>query len=190
MAKNKSIVRRFAAGDITAFDQLYYAYSNKLYDFGLGLLKDPEKAGEMVQDVFVNLWEKRERINAELNFENYLLTIAYNYVRKYFRNKSIEQKVKNDLFKKSTNLIENTENAVIYNDLFGIAKDLIEKMPPKRKMVYKLSREEGKSINEISEILGISIHTVESHLSQALKYLKKEMLKYSKLLFLGYFLFH
>jgi RNA polymerase sigma-70 factor (ECF subfamily) len=182
MSDKKQIIKRFVAGDMAAFDELYYAYSSRLYNFGLGLLKNPEEAEEMVQDIFIKLWEKQERIDPELNLENYLLTIAYNYIRKYFRTKSIEQKVKNDLIKEEDYESNNTENKVIYDDLFGIAQDFIEKMPPKRKIVYKLSREEGKTTKEIAEKLGISKRTAESHLNQALQYLKKEMLKYSRFL--------
>jgi len=179
MAIKSKTVRRFIKGDQCAFEQIYYAYSKKLYHFGLGLLKDPNNASEMVQDVFVTLWEKREHINPELNFDNYLLTMAYNSIRKIFRKRSIEQKVKNNLLKEKPEPVKNTENSVIYNDYYSLAQTSIEKMPPKRKAVYKLSRQEGMSNKEIAKKLDISKRTVEAHLAEALSYLKKEMAKYS-----------
>ena len=160
---NKKILKRFIKGDQCAFEQIYYAYSKKLYHFSLGLLKDPNKASEVVQDVFVTLWEKRERVNPELNLENYLLTMAYNSIRKIFRKKLVEQKVKNTLLKETPEAIMNTENSVIYNDLYHKAQTSIEKMPPKRKMVYKLSRQEEMSAREIAERLGISKQIGRAH---------------------------
>ncbi|HDR89454.1 MAG TPA: RNA polymerase sigma-70 factor [Bacteroidetes bacterium] len=179
MSLNKNTVKRFIKGDLNAFNLIYYTYSKKLYHIGLGLLKDPDKANEMVQDVFVTLWEKREKINPELNFENYLLTMTYNSIRKLFRKKKIEQEVKHEVLKETSITHSNTENSVIYNDLLRLAQNLIEKMPPKRKLVYKLNRQQGVSIKEISEKIGISKRTVEGHLTKALGYLKEEMAKYS-----------
>jgi RNA polymerase sigma-70 factor (family 1) len=184
MVQNSKIIRRFIAGDVAAFDEIYYQYSPKLYHFGLGLLKDPDEATEMVQKVFIALWEKRERIKPELNIENYLLTIAKNSIREFYRRKQIEQRVKNVLRKNLPESIENTEESVIYNDLYSLVQQAVEMMPPKRKMVYQLSRRQGFTIQEIADKLGISKRTVETHLSHALKFLKEEMTKYSLVLLL------
>lgn len=182
MVQDVKIIKRFIAGDMAAFDKIYYQYSQKLYHFGLGLLKDPDEATEMVQKVFIALWEKRERVNPELNIENYLQTIAYNLIREFYRRKQIEQRVKNVLRKTLPEAIENTEESVIYNDLYNLVQQSVEIMPPKRKMVYQLSRRQGLTIQEIADKLGISKRTVETHLSHALKFLKEEMTKYSLLL--------
>ena len=176
---NKKIIKRLIKGDQCAFEEIYYCYSNKLYYFGLGLLKDPDEATEMVQEVFVTLWEKRERIDAELNFENYLLTMAYNSIRKFFRKRSIRQKALNNLITEGLEIADSTEDLVIYNDFSSLAEHSIEKMPPKRKLVYKLSRQEGMSAKEISAKLGISKRTVEGHVAQALHFRRKEMSRYS-----------
>ena len=188
---NKKILKRFIKGDQCAFEQIYYAYSKKLYHFGLGLLKDPDEASEMVQDVFVTLWEKRERINPDLNFENYLLKMAYNSILKLFRKRSNKRKVIDNLMEESSGITENTQNSVIYDDLYDKAQTCIERMPPKRKMVYKLNRQEGMSAREIAEELGISKRTVEGHLAEALSFLKTELAKYSihALLFFSLFLY-
>ena len=79
----------------------------------------------------------------------------------------------------SSRITENTENSVIFNDFYNKAQTCIEKMPPKRKMVYKLSRQEGMSAKEIAEELGISKRTVEGHIAEALNFLRAEMAKYS-----------
>jgi len=189
MLYDKAIIKRFTEGDAIAFDEIFAFYSKKLYHFALGLVKDRAVAEDIIQQVFVELWEKRGLVNINLSFENYIFTITYNSIRKYFRNKSIEIRVKDYLIHNSTEIIENTDSSVIYDELFELAKNTIEKLPPKRKIVYKLSRQEGMKINEIACKLNITKKTAENHLSMALKFLKKEIGNISLLTLLYYCLF-
>lgn len=171
----KSLLGRFKNGDIQAFNKVYLLYSDRLYSFSLGLLKDPHKSQEVVQEVFITLWEKKDQINTDLNFENYLFTITHNSIKKVFRKRLIEIKVKEQLAHNKKNSKVNLENEMIYNDLLVIAEKSIEKLPAKRKQVYKMSRQQGLKIREIANKLKISTRTVECHLSKALKFLKKEI---------------
>ena len=173
MAETKTIVNKFRAGDAAAFDAIYNMYSKKLYNFAYGLLKDSDSAGEIVQEVFVTLWEKRNQVDITLNFENYIFTITRNAIRKFFRKKSMENKVKDFLVQNSPEVVENTDTSIIYKELLELANKTIENLPPKRKTVYKLSRNESMSIKEIAERLNISTRTAENQLIRALKYLKE-----------------
>jgi len=174
---------------MAAFDAIYQLYSKKLYSFAFSLLKDHYHSEELVQDVFVTLWEKREQINTDLQFENYLFTICYNSARKFFRKKKIENKVKDYLLKNAPKSIPETANTVIYNELMELVDRTVEKLPPKRKAVFKLSRQEGKQIKEIAEKLNISSRTVETHLTKALRLIKQELEKASLLSLLYFYLF-
>jgi len=189
MSEEKQIILKFKGGDAAAFDIIYHKYSKKLYNFAYGLLKDIDAAGEIVQEVFVNLWEKREQVDTTFNFENYIFTITFNSIRKFFRKRSMENKVKNFLLKNSPEVIENTDGSIIYNELLELANETIEKLPPKRKIVYKLSRHEGIKIKEIASRLNISTRTAENHLAKALKFLKEEMEGISLYALVFYYLF-
>jgi len=171
----KEILIKFKDGDSAAFDAIYYKYSNRLLLFACGLLKDRYASSELVQEVFVKIWEKRDQVNVDLNFENYLITITYNSIRKYFRNKLLEIKVKDQLSQKLPLQTNHIENDLIYKELLEVANRSIEKLPPKRKTVYKLSRQEGLRIKEIACKLNISTRTVETHLAKAISFLKKEI---------------
>ena len=175
MSEEKVILKQFQVGDVAAFDKIYHQYSKKLYNFAFALIRDYDTGAEIVQDVFVTLWEKHEQVNTELNFNNYIFTITYNSIRKHFRNKSIETKVKDYLLTSTSENIENTDGAIIYNELLDLANKTIEKLPPKRKMVYKLSRQEGMRVKEIATHLNISPRTAENHLAKALKFLEREL---------------
>jgi len=186
---DNKIIKRFKEGDAEAFDAIYHNYSKKMFHFALGLVKDEDISKDLVQEVFVNLWEKRGQVDLNLNFDNYIFTIAYNSVRKYFRKKSIETKVIDHLVKNSPEIIESVDGTVIYNELLELASKTIENLPPKRKIVYKLSRQEGMKIKEIASKLNISTRTAENHLAKALKYLKEELSGISLLTLLFFYLF-
>ena len=175
MTEEKLILKQFQVGDVAAFDRIYHQYSKKLYNFAFGLIRDYDTGAEIVQEVFVTLWEKHAQVNTELNFNNYIFTITYNSIRKHFRNKSIETRVKDYLLYNSIESIENTDRFIMYNELLDLANRTIERLPPKRKMVYKLSREEGMKAKDIASKLNISTRTAENHLAKALKFLEKEL---------------
>jgi RNA polymerase sigma-70 factor (ECF subfamily) len=189
MPDEKKILKKFKEGNTEAFDTIYRMYSKKLFHFALGLIKDHDSAQDLVQEVFVNLWEKRSQVNPKLNFDNYIFTVTYNSIRKYFRKKSVESKAIENLLNENPEMLKTVDSEVIYNELLAMANKSIEKLPPKRKAVYKLSKQEGLKIKEIAEKLNISSRTAENHLSKALKYLKEELSAISVLALLFYFLF-
>jgi RNA polymerase sigma-70 factor (ECF subfamily) len=189
MTPDKKLIKRYKEGDVEAFDAIYHQYSKKLFHFAQGLVKNEDISKDLVQEVFVGLWEKRGQVDLNLNFDNYIFTIAYNSIRKFFRRKSIETKVMNHLLSNSPEIIENTDGPAIYNELLDLANQTIEKLPPRRKTVYKLSRQEGMKIKEIAAKLNISTRTAENHLAKALQYLKEELAKISLLTLLFFHLF-
>ncbi len=189
MPEDRKILKRFKEGDVEAFDAIYHKYSKKLFYFALGLVKDKDISKDLVQEVFVSLWEKRGKVDPSLNFDNYIFTIAYNSIRKYFRKKSVQIKVIDQLQKNSPEIIESVDGNIIYNELLELASKTIETLPPKRKIVYKLSRQEGMKIKEIADKLNISTRTAENHLAKALKYLKEELSGISLPTLLFFYLF-
>ena len=189
MPEDKKIIKRFKEGDVEAFDAIYHKYSKKMLLFSQGLVKDQDISKDLVQEVFINLWEKRGQVDPNLNFDNYIFTIAYNSIRKYFRKKSVETKVIDHMLQNSPEIMESVDGAVIYNELLELATKTIDNLPPKRKTVYKLSRQDGLKIKEIAAKLNISTRTAENHLAKALKYLKEELAGISLLTLLFFYLF-
>jgi len=189
MVEKKEIIKRFKEGDAEAFDTIYHLYSKKLFHFARGLVKNDNASRDLVQEIFINLWNKRDLVDVNLNFDNYLFTIAYNSVRKYFRKRTIETKAIDHLIRNSPDVIESVDSTMIYNELLEIANKAVENLPPQRKTVYKLSKQEGLKIKEIAEKLHISTRTAENHLAKALKYLKEELSGISLLTLLFFHVF-
>ncbi|MBA7533622.1 hypothetical protein ES705_25863 [subsurface metagenome] len=166
---DRLLITSLKKGDITSFDKLFTKYSEKLYLFAVGYLKKQEDAEGLVQEVFIKVWEKRIELREDLSFKSFLFTIAYNTIVDHFRKWSKEEECL-EHFRKTLDLYHNEpEKKVEYSDLEELA------LPPKRKLIYQLSRQEELTNKEIAERLKISIKTVEYHMSLALKFLKEQL---------------
>jgi len=186
---DKKTIKKYTDGDVESYDTVYRHYSGKILRFARGLVKDEDTSKDLVQEVFISLWEKRDQVDPNLNFDNYIFTITYNAVRKFFRKKSLENRVMDQLFRESPEVIDSTDREMVYNELLELANRAIDKLPPRRKTVYKLSRQEGMKIREIADKLNISPRTAEHHLASALKFLVDELSGNSLLAILFFYLF-
>lgn len=173
---NIELVRLLKKGDMAAFDAIYNKYCHKLHEFVFMYLKQEEDAEEIVQEVFVKIWESRGKIDVYLSFESFLFTIAYNATMSLLRKRVSETKSKEYL--KSLQKID-TNNQIIdeiqYKELDQKVKSLLERLTPRQKEIYHLSREEGLTHEEIAQRLNISESTVNNHLVKILKYLKTQL---------------
>jgi len=164
------LVKALSKGEIKAFNDLFQIYGNRLFRFGLGYLKSVPDAEELVQDVFMKIWEKRSEIKENLSFKAYIFTIAFNIIRKHFVKKALTTKY----FEQQ--VIEDLDLSTIENIDFQSTKkaidQLIEQLPPRRKTVFMKSRFEGCSVKEIADELGTSPKTVENQLGEALKFIR------------------
>ena len=146
-----------------AFSELYVRYKDKLYYFCLHLLKSKEEANDIVQEIFIRLWESRSFINPELSFSSFLYTMARNRILNYFRDIDIDEKVKQIL--SAQKITEEEEYQMIL-------QNAISQLPPQRQKIFNMSRIESMSHKEIAAELGISVNTVQEHISEALKFIK------------------
>ena len=175
---NEKLINRFIDGDKTAINDLYAEYSPRLYRFAMAYLKSESEVLDIVQEVFVNVWMNRNKLKKDSNLDAYLFTVAKNTIVSVFRKKLSEKDYLEHLKNKSiTNSID-TESQFNYNQLSDKLNDLIEQLPPQRKKIYQLSKEQGLANKTIAAELGISIKTVEDHLSKASKFIKKNLTEY------------
>lgn len=169
---DNELLYRLKEGDRDAFNSVYWRYSPKVYNTVLYLLNDSDIAEDVVQELFLTIWEKRENIQPELNFEAYISTIARNLAYKYIeealhKNQTLEEL--NDI-----KLISSSEEDAIEADsLREYIFNVISSFPEMRRKVFIMSRFENLSHAEIAEKLALSERTVEAHIYQALKELRK-----------------
>jgi RNA polymerase sigma-70 factor (ECF subfamily) len=173
---NTELVKRLKNGDMVAFDAIYNNYCHKLHEFVLMYLKQEEDAEEIVQEVFIKIWESRSKIDVYASFNSFLFTIAYNATMSLLRKRVSETKSRE--FLKSVQKIDVEENVIDeihFKELNFKVQSLLNQLTPRQKEIYLLSREEGLTHEEIAQKLNISESTVNNHLVSTLKYLKSHI---------------
>lgn len=173
---NSELIGLLKKGDIAAFDTIYNMYCHKLHQFVIRYLKQEEDAEGIVQEVFIKIWESREKIRNHASFESFLFTISYNATISLLRKRLSESKSKEYL--KSIQQIQNANTVVDelqFNELNEKVQSLLEQLTPRQKEIFILSREEGLTHKEIAQRLKISENTVKNHLVTSLKFLKSNM---------------
>lgn len=165
--------------DEAAFSELYVRYKDKLRYFCLSLLKSGEEADDIVQEIFIRIWESRSFINPDLSFSSFLYTLARNRILNYFRDADIDMKVKQILALKNPTEENIIESDMIYAEYKNMLYEAIETLSPQRKKIFNMSREENLSHKEIAAQLGISVNTVQEHISESLRSIKSYFLKHT-----------
>ncbi len=168
-------------GDQQAFAVLYHRFSQRIYTNLRKLLKNDILAEEFLQDVFVKVWEKREQLNYEISFRAYLYRISENLVRDFFRKAARDQQMISKLIKAATELSADLHDDYILKEEKSLFSKAIESLPPKRKKIYTLCKIEGRSYDEVSQLLGISITTINDHIVKATKSIQKHITLSSEL---------
>lgn len=165
-------LKEVACGDAKAFERLFFQYQPRLVYFLTGLTHDKEIGRDMAQDIFLALWRDREKLKEVKSFSSYLFQMARYTVYDYFDHISISERYADEIFKNSS-IAESDEEALFVRELQRLINRTVEGMSPQRQRVYRMSREEGFSNNEIAMALNISKRTVENHLTAALAILRK-----------------
>jgi len=176
---DEELMQEMKAGNMFAFDIIYKKYCKRLYKFGYSILKTQEETENLIQDVFLNLWENRHKVEKDSSVKSYVFTIAYNSAISILRKKARETTFIEYL--KSLQVVnEEPSNVELeYNELTKKLDEIVQALPKRQKEVYRLHRVEGLKYNEIAERLGISVNTIENHMGRALKTIREKLRNYS-----------
>lgn len=164
----KELLARIAAGDVSAYRTFFDLYKERFYSVVVKMTRSDLLAEEIVQDVFLNIWLKREKLVFIENPSSYFFTAVYRRVYSYYRNLAREEKIKGVLSKRKA--FENsTEELIFARESQLLILTAIEKLPSQQQVIFKLSKQQGLSRDEIAEQLQLSPNTVRNHLSCAVK---------------------
>lgn len=170
------LITQLRQGSKDAFNQLYKTYWRQVYNFSRLYLNNLSVAEDVVQEVFVKLWESHDFIREGENFKGLLFIITRNLIFNQHRKSVNEEFYKMTVLAAMEQPDFNLEEEIEARNLSEYIDQLIEEMPPRRREIFNLSRKENKSYKEIAELLQISERTVENQISEALKFLRKNVL--------------
>jgi len=183
------IFNRMVEGDKEAFRFFFEKYYSDLCNLVNVYLHDPVMAEEIVQDIFIYIWEKKENINIDSSVKSYLLRCAKNKSLNYIRNEKTKLDIRNRFANFNKENTEMPDSVMDANQLRELINTAIDNLPERCRDVYILGKERSMSYKEISEELGISVKTVEVQMGKALKKLREQLKPYYRDIFTSFLFF-
>lgn len=160
-------------GDETSFKILFEAHWDRIYSVAFTFTKSAMIAEEMVQDVFVKIWLRRTELSSVRKFSDYLFIVARNHILSVLRKKIVEEPFAAHLAEYFKDISNVPDQQLLCRETEALVLQAVEKLPHQQQMVYTLSRQQGLSLDEIASRLSISKHTVKSHMSKALHFIRQ-----------------
>lgn len=175
----RDLLVRLIGGDEEAFCELYARYKSRLLYFALKFVKSRDFAEDIFQDTFAVVWQSRRFINPDSSFSAYLYTIVRNRILNRMREMANEDRLKEHILTQAIDYSDNTRQTILGNELKNLVKTALQQLTPRQRQVFELSREAQLSHKEIADALGISVNTVQEHISASLKLIRSYLTKYS-----------
>lgn len=166
----------------THFDKIYVTYFARMYRFAKEYVLFDEDAENIVQDVFLLLWEKREVLEVQVSLVSYLFSLVKNRSLDHLRHQTVAEEYRQELGAKLASLEVMSDTVGSDENIEHIVTTAIDKLPERCREIFIKSRVEGKKYREIADELQISVNTVENQMSIALKRLRAELKDYLPLL--------
>ena len=168
------LIRKLQEGSSQAFQLLFDKYGERIYRFSIGYLKNEHDAEEIVQEVFLKLWNVREEISFEKSFDAFVFTIAKNAILNTIRKAKSEQLYLNyaKLYPSKNVLLD---EELDFNELNKAYQNAIDQLSPRRKKIFLLSRSKNMTNAEIARQMGISVKTVENQMTSALSDIRRHL---------------
>ena len=175
MESDKELILLLKKGDESAFTELINVYNRRLFSYAISLSGDYSLAKDIVQDVFIKTFEYRKKLDPDFSIKGFLYRSVYNqFINKYHKNKSL-LKVHDEYVRFLNQIIDETPESE-FDKLITMVNNCINKLPKRCKEVFVLSKKKGYTNIEISEILNISVKTVEAHITLAFKNIRSNII--------------
>ncbi len=171
------MIKRIQQGSELAFEALFFTYYEQLCKYAWKYVRSMEVAKEIAQDVFADVWQNRKNLDKNKNIKGLLFTLAKNRALDIIKHEKIVERYQDEassvqkMWMASLQPYQSGEEALI-NEVIGQA---IEELPSRARQIFVLNREDGLTYKEIADYLNISVKTVESQMSRALKKLRASL---------------
>lgn len=171
------LVTRIREDDKKAFKSLYDRYCKRLFLFALKYLNNGTEAEEMVQSLFINIWENRKSLDPDIPVKNYIYKAAVNRIFNYLKKKAVHARYIESEIRKGDNHSNQTYEQIFFSDLERSINSIVETLPSQQQKIFQLSRYEGLTHKEIAVKLNLSVRTVENQIYRTLKIMKNLLIE-------------
>lgn len=187
-SSDPEIVSAIRHGDETAFEQTFRKFYERLCKYACSLLKDEEEAEEVVQTVFLTIWEKRADLEITLSLKSYLYRAVHNHCLNRFKHAAVREAHRQYTENFIPQSYESVTEVIHANELEERIEMAVSTLPEQCQKAFRMSRFEELKYQEIADQLGISIKTVENQIGKALKILRSELADYLPVVLLQIYL--
>jgi len=175
---DEGLFHRIKNDDPQALKILFERYFSALCHFACKFVRNTNLTEEIVSDVFLNIWLKKEKIEIKINLKTYLYTAVRNQSLNYLKKNKIHLEDIETVVKENKTSDMNADNSITYEELKYDIDALLQQLPEKRQNIFRMNRIDGLSYKEIAEILSISIYTVQNQMVAAVKFLTNQYPRY------------
>lgn len=174
----KVLLSKLKAGDPSAFETIFTSYYSDLVLFARRFTHDITNAEEIVQNIFLVLWENRVAININISLKSYLLKTIQNKCIDWYRSKKIRKSYAETFSELPPQLIDDTDSYLLYSELYEKIEKTLDELPKQVSETFRLNRNKGLKYQEIAIMLGVSVRTVEVRIGKALQILRENLKDY------------
>ncbi len=174
----KNVVERIKQGDIQAYEKIFRELYSPLCGYANKIIGDHNRAEEMVQDVFFNIWKNRERLTVKISLKSYLYKSVKNACLQIAQHQLVKDKYKQFVSTAERDIQPNPQTDLELKEINMAIDKTLDTLPQRCKEIFYLNRFDGLKYKEIAEKLSISQKTVEANISKALKHLRKNLKQY------------
>lgn len=175
-SKDKSgLVKKIRSGDHPAFETLFYRYYSQLCVFSNSYVKSLDIARDVVQEVFIKIWDNRENFYINQSLKAYLFMAVRNQSLNFLQQRKQKQRLEDRLKKQQVLNEAINKDELNTEELTQKVWKFVEQLPERRRTIFILYRKHGLSYEEIAEVMGIARKTVENQMGKSLKFLREQV---------------
>jgi RNA polymerase sigma-70 factor (family 1) len=172
-----TLFHQIASGDEHAFQQIFERFRSRLLSYLIRVTKSPEEAKELTQEIFLKLWINRESLAGIESPQHYIFVMARNKAVDYLRKAANDSRMRQNLWKFISEYRNSTEEQVFANDSAQLINEAIYKLSLQKQAIFRLSRVEGLTHDQIAVQLNISKNTVKNHIVASVKFIKNYLIE-------------
>jgi RNA polymerase sigma-70 factor (ECF subfamily) len=175
MDSDREIIARIRQGDKQEFEKLFRSSYVSLVRYAKTMIRDHDSAEEIVQDLFFRLWQDRQNLNIESSLNGYLFRSVHNRALHYIEHQKVISRHAGEVAAAAELTVEPVTDSIYYHELQARVARVLERLPDRCRMIFRMSRFEGLKYNEIADKLAVSLKTVEADMGKALKEFRKAL---------------